>query len=104
MNETIREMKPTTEELKSLTILFALGSTGYPDFDDYELLGEDEIVCTRDTLDNFRDSARKDWREAEGQKELEGGIYWDRVQISKGDERVHLAVFDCGDFRISYKK
>lgn len=99
-------MNPTTADYERLARLFQLGRTGEDDGWEDLALDEDNSECepTRDTLDNFREAAKKIWRETSETREIAGGLYWESVQCRKGDRRVSVAVIDCGDFRLTYKQ
>lgn len=103
---TATTMEPTQEQIEQLAKLFQKGQTGYQD--DWEDLCLDPwtkgLTATRDTLDNFREGARSVWAESSSVDEVDGGLYWDRIQVAKGQQRVALAVLDCGDFRLTYQQ
>ena len=90
-------MKPTTQETERLAKLFALGKDGDQDFwEDYT-----SPDPTLDALDSFLNN---NWNEDSGYEEIDGGYFWDRVQARKGDNRVSLAVIDCGEYRLVYQQ
>ena len=60
------------------------------------------VETTRETLDDFRE-ASKQWQEPGQLQEVNGGLYWERCQASKGERRCELCVVDCGDFRLCYQ-
>ena len=101
-----KKMQIKQTQCDELARLFMLGETGYSD--DWEDLYLDPntpgIEATLDTLDDFRRAARNTWQEASAAVDVPGGIYWDRVQIAKGQPRVALVVMDAGDFRLTYKQ
>ncbi len=99
----------TQEQLDALARIFQTGDTG--DSDGWEDLAidpawmdiADKVAVTAETLDDFRTAAVEHWAESSAVQEIDGGLFWDRVQTAKGEPRVKLAVYDCGDFRIAYK-
>jgi hypothetical protein len=109
-------MTPTTVDYERLarTVLFArgddpdkmetiLGGDQIPAWE-MEAIDEDNklVDATADTLDNFR-TASKNWREPGRLQEVNGGLYWERCQATKGQPRCELCVVDCGDFRLCYQ-
>jgi len=97
-------MTPTTEQIEQLAKTFQLGNTGYEEDWEDLYLDEGNVVATRDHLDDFLSAAHNEWSESSDDQEINGGYYWRRIQIVKGQNRVALAVIDCGDFRLSYKQ
>jgi len=94
-------MTPTKQDCEKLARTFAECYDGDQDnWEDYCLT---EPVTTRETLEDFSVSA-KSWPLAQGRKEGEGYIFWEKMQASKGDERKSFAVVDCGEFRICYSQ
>lgn len=97
-------MEPTTEQIQKLAKVFQLGQTGYEDEWEDLYLDENNVVVTRDTIDDFLNASVKDWTESSEVQKINDSIYWDRIQVSDGQERIALAVIDCGDFRVSYSQ
>ena len=100
-------MEPTQQQLDCLAKIFQAGETGAVDgWEDLALdpdyMSDDAVASTLDTLDDFRRASREDWNETSTVEEFENGFFWPRVQARKGDQRVAMAVFDCGEFRIAY--
>ena len=118
-------MKATQEHYDALAKVFQIGHEGDPDgwedlaIDPKYMCADNLPVPTRDTLDDFRRAAETVWREA-GERQavggrgplaeigtfggFGGGLYWERVQVKRGEPRVSLAVIDCGDFRLTYQR
>lgn len=97
-------MTPTNEQIEKLARHFATQHDG--DDERWEDLYLDNKVCvvTSDTLEDFRRAARTEWAESSTCKVSDAGIYWDRIQVAKGMERVTLGVIDCGEFRLAYRE
>ena len=61
------------------------------------------ITDTRESLEDFKDSARNHWNEARGRKEGTIGrfpyVSWHSMQTRKGERRHALSVVDAGDLR-----
>jgi hypothetical protein len=62
---------------------------------------EDDVVMTRDTLQNFIDQ----WGDPQATNEGDGwtGAEWNRLQQVKGQPRFDLVVIDFGEWRGCYK-
>lgn len=99
-------MNATQEQIDRLARLFQAASTGDEDgWEDLYIASTTSALAeTRDSLESFRLAAKQDWAEAEGREELEGAIYWERVQAHRGEPRTALIVVDCGEFRLSYRQ
>lgn len=96
-------MKPTAEQIEKLARVFSEGMTGYPeDFEDF-FIDEDNVICTRETLEDYRKNSQN-WNQWSTVKEIDGGLFWEEVQALKGQPRVAVAVIDCGEFRLSYQQ
>jgi len=69
-----------------------------------ESIDEDNdcVSQTRDTLDDFRRHSQQ-WREPGHCQEINGGLYWERCQALRGQQRCELCVVDCGTFRLCYQ-
>lgn len=96
-------MTPTKEQIEKLARVFAEGKDGEDDGWKSYYLSERNVVSTRDTMDDFR-SGPQHWMESTPTQEISGGLYWESVKAMKGQERVSLAVIDCGDFRLTYQQ
>lgn len=93
-------MTPTAEQIETLKRNFQTGVTG-DDIGWEDLrIGRTSIIATRDSLDYYRQAAKQSWHESSPCCEMEGGLFWQRIQTVKGNQRVALAVLDCGSFRI----
>ena len=93
-------MTATKEQLEQLAKIFNFADTGCDaDEDDgwKDMAISAELTC--DTLAEFRSAADK-WAETCPVQEINGGLFWKRVQALKGQPRVAVAVIDCGDFRL----
>ena len=99
-------MNATQEQVDRLAQLFQLASSGDEDGWEGLYLTPDTsgVMVTRDTLDNFRAAAELQWLEVDGRQEFAGAVFWERVQMRKGGQRVSLIVLDCGDFRLCYSQ
>ena len=97
-------MQPTPQQCEDLAKVFQIGQTDDADGWEDLYLDADATVATLDTLDDFRQAARTQWAESSTCEDIDGGLYWERIQIGKGHDRVALAVIDCGDFRLSYRQ
>jgi hypothetical protein len=96
-------MQATKEQLETLARVFSEGQTGYPeDFADY-YIDENNTATTQDTLDDFRRNSRE-WNELEAMEEIGGGLFFRKAQALKGQQRVDVAVIDCGEFRLTYQQ
>lgn len=58
---------------------------------------EEDLVVTRDTIQNFIDST------GQPSDQDKKTYLWEKVQQFKGQRRFDLLVYDCGDFRICVK-
>ena len=103
-------MKPTQSQYDELAKVFQIGTSGIADgweelaIDPDYMAGESLPVATRDTLEDFRQAAKTDWIESSACQEINSGLYWEHVQVARGQRRVSLAVLDCGDFRLAYQQ
>ena len=102
-------MVPTQDQLDCLAKIYQAGDTGSEDGWEGLALEPDYmhievVVSTRESLDDFRRASRDDWHKTSAVVEFQNGLFWPRVQARKGDRREALAVYDCGDFRISYQQ
>lgn len=97
-------MQPTPQQCEALAKVFQTGQSGDADGWEDLYIDADAAVATLDTLDDFRKAARTIWAEASTGEDIAGGLYWERVQIERGQERVSLAVIDCGTFRLTYSQ
>lgn len=61
---------------------------------------EDEVVQTRDTVDDFT----KQWGQPHDSDKYTGGtlMIWNKLQVRKGARRGSLYVMDFGEARASY--
>ena len=97
--------QPTQEQCDRLAKAFQVGQTGYDD--DWRDLYLDPdskgVVVTHETIVDFR-AASTGWSESCKAEEVDGGLYWDRIQVRAGRERVAVAIIDCGDYRLVYEQ
>ena len=72
----------------------------------HEYLDMDDLVLTRETIEDFKVSAQT-WAECTGvsDEEYEGfrAVEFDGVQVNPGQQRHALTVIDFGAVRASYK-
>jgi hypothetical protein len=93
----------TLDQIEQLARVFAAGNDGDDEQWKSYCLSERNVILTRDTLDDFRNGSRG-WVESSPCQEIEGGIFFERVKAMKGQQRVSVAVIDCGEFRLTYQQ
>lgn len=72
----------------------------------HEYLDMDDLVLTRETLEDFKVSAQT-WAECTGISDEKyagfNAVEFDGVQVASGQQRHALTVIDFGDVRATYK-
>lgn len=63
---------------------------------------DNEITRTQETLEDWEDSRKKHWTECGKVTITTGAIFYEGVQMFKGQRRIsQIAVLDMGEFRLT---